>query len=66
MGCTALYSYMHTNPLESEMLYNGKPLSQATGRDVRIEYIKVRRLQNALARRLGFRNFDEWQGGNAP
>lgn len=44
-------------------MYNGKPLSEATDRDIRIEWAKVRRLQNAMARKLGFRNYAEWQAG---
>lgn len=31
-------------------------------RQVRARWIAVRRNQNATARRLGFRNFAEWQG----
>ena len=31
-------------------------------RKCRLEWVRVRRHQNATARRLGFRNFKEWQG----
>lgn len=39
-----------------------KLISQMTAREVRALWIKTRREQNATARRLGFRNFKEWQG----
>lgn len=44
-------------------MYNGKPLSEATARDIRIERLRLLRSQNATARRLGFKNWQEWQGG---
>ena len=42
-----------------------KLISEMTAREVRALQIATRRLQNATARRLGFRNFKEWQGDDA-
>lgn len=33
-----------------------------TPAEARLSRINLRRLQNATARRLGFKNFKEWQG----
>lgn len=39
-----------------------KLISEMTAREIRAMRIQVRREQNATARRLGFKNFKEWQG----
>lgn len=39
-----------------------KLICDMTPAEVRAQRIAVRRLQNATARRLGFKNFKEWQG----
>ena len=42
-----------------------KLISEMTSREIRAMQIAVRRQQNATARRLGFKNFKEWQGDEA-
>lgn len=42
-----------------------KLISEMTTREVRALKIETRRKQNAIARRLGFKNFNEWQGDEA-
>lgn len=37
-------------------MYDGKPLKEATATNIRIEWIKVRRMENARARAFGYRN----------
>ena len=39
-----------------------KLISEMTAREIRARWIQVRREKNAIARRLGFKNFQEWQG----
>ncbi len=39
-----------------------KLISEMTAHEVRAMWIATRRLQNATARRLGFKNYAEWQG----
>jgi hypothetical protein len=39
-----------------------KLIRDMTPEEVRARRIALRRLQNATARRLGFKNYAEWQG----
>lgn len=41
-----------------------KLIDQMTAREIRARRIEIRRLQNATARSLGFKNFKEWQPDN--
>lgn len=50
------------NPLESDM---PKLISEMTAREIRARWIEVRRENNAIARRLGFKNAAAWLGDEA-
>lgn len=39
-----------------------KLISEMTAREIRARRIAVQREKNAIARKLGFKNFKEWQG----
>lgn len=56
------YTYVHKTPTagEHKMNYYDSHVYAFKARQIRLAWIKVRRQNNAIARNLGFKNYEAW------